>query len=223
MQKLCILLLTMFSLSSCQHTGLFLANLLNDNQGYTTAQNIAYGEQEWQTLDIHTPVEIQNSTPVIVFFYGGGWTQGTKEQYRFVADRLTQEGFIVVIPDYIKYPDATYPAYVEDAATATKWIVGNIEKHKENAEQLFIMGHSAGAHTAAMLLTDRKYLQQHELTPNIYKGFVGISGPYHFTPEASKFKKVFGGIPYTNTCRLHIMCGAMNHQCYLCMVNQTSS
>ena len=89
---------------------------------------------------------------MIVFFFGGGWCEGDKANYECVASSLTKDGFTVVIPDYRIYPDVTFPAFVEGGARALAWV----EEHpiEDSNRPLLLMGHSAGAHIAALLARD---------------------------------------------------------------------
>ena len=67
---------------------------------------LPYGENARQPLDVYRPREAAPGAPVVVFFYGGRWQSGAKEQYRLLGDALTREGFVAVIPDYRLYPEA---------------------------------------------------------------------------------------------------------------------
>lgn len=119
--------------------------------------------------------------PVIVYFYGGGWRSGSKEKYRFVASRLAAEGFVVVTPGYRLYPEVTFPAFVHDAAEALRWVFDNIKQFGGEPDKVFVMGHSAGAHIAAMLHYDERYLQDAGASQTPC-GFIGLAGPYKFLP-----------------------------------------
>ncbi|MBK7146380.1 MAG: alpha/beta hydrolase [Xanthomonadales bacterium] len=95
---------------------------------------------------------------MILFFYGGTWRYGQREWYRFVGESLADHGFVVVIPDYRTAPDVTFPAFVEDAARAAAWTRGNAARLGADPQRMFLMGHSAGAHIAALLATDARWL-----------------------------------------------------------------
>lgn len=179
-------------LSGCVGVGKFIANTPTYFADYQEHLDVAYGVKPWQKLDIYVPGGEAESYAVIVFLYGGGWSSGSKSDYKFVADRLTREGFIVVIPDYVKYPEAKFPAFVEDAALATAWLNKYISNFKGDAMHMYLLGHSAGAHTGAILITDEDYLNAYNLTPDAYQAFIGLAGPYNFTPEEEKYKKIFG-------------------------------
>ena len=53
---------------------------------------------------------------MVVFFYGGGWREGNKEDCGFVASSLTDAGSVVLIPDYRVFPEVVFPQFVEDGA-----------------------------------------------------------------------------------------------------------
>jgi acetyl esterase/lipase len=109
-----------------------------------------------------------------------------------VANRFTREGYIVIIPDYVKYPSAVYPAFVEDAAAVSNWIALHATEYSIDKSSLYLMGHSAGAHTGMMLIADESYLAKYRLEPSFYRAFIGISGPYDFTPRSRYYRKIFG-------------------------------
>lgn len=181
--------------TGCTQVGVKVANLpayLSDD--VERVEDVAYGEQAEQRLDVYFPndAQDQDSLPVIVFFYGGRWSDGDKAMYPFLAKQYVERGYIVVIPDYRKYPQVTFPAFVEDGAQAVAWTVNNIAEFHGNAEQLFILGHSAGAHIGALLTANSDYLAPYNLSNQVIRGFAGLSGPYDFTPEEEDLKQIFG-------------------------------
>ncbi len=191
--KCIFLLASILTLTGCQSAALFLANAGHrSNEHYTLASDIAYGKQPWQKLDVYQPTQHSIApAPVVVFLYGGGWTSGDKDDYAFIADQLTSQGYMVVIGDYVKYPQAHYPAFQHDAALLTDWVYTHSREYGGDAGNMHLMGHSAGAHIGVMLLADKQFLQQHNLSPNVYRSFVGLAGPYHFTPTAKKYRNIF--------------------------------
>jgi len=118
---------------------------------------------------------------VIVFFYGGGWQNGSKEAYRFVGSRLAEQGFVVVLPNYRHYPEEPFPAFVEDAAAAVAWVFEHAGDYGGDPARVFVMGHSAGAHIAALVHFDERYRQRAGAS-RAPCGFIGLSGPYDFLP-----------------------------------------
>ena len=156
--------------------------------------DIAYGSLTRHKLDLFEPVNFrQQPAPVVVFFYGGGWDSGSKADYRFVGRTLAAKGFIAVVPDYRVYPEVVFPGFVEDAALAVAWVFENASRFNGDPTQIFLMGHSAGAHIAAMLALDESYLDAREHSPQQLAGWIGLSGPYDFLPlQSRRLKKIFG-------------------------------
>lgn len=194
MMLLIVIAVSAMFICSQAHSGLGSAMLntaLKITHPIKSVKNISYGIEAWQQLNIY-PQKNNKQAPVIVFIYGGGWSKGTKEQYHFVADGLTRKGFLVVLPDYIKYPEGQFPSFVEDIALATAWVKQNIASYGGDPNQVLLAGHSAGAHTGALLVTDQQYLAEVGLTTHAVIGFVGISGPYNFTPKAPQYIQTFG-------------------------------
>jgi acetyl esterase/lipase len=192
MVRILLILVALFGFSACQSTGLYFANLPNDTAAFEVRNNVKYGKKPWQKLDIYMPKPQHEKSPVMIFYYGGSWVKGSKEEYTFVANRFVQHGYIVVIPDYVKYPEAVYPAFVEDAAKVTHWLDQNIETIGGDREQIHLIGHSAGAHIGAMLIANEYFLAKYGLKPSFYRSFIGISGPYSFTPETDRYRAIFG-------------------------------
>ncbi len=170
-----------------------LNTTINVVNPHPVKSDINYGEKPWQKLDIYPAQEVQNA-PVLIFIHGGSWWHGRKDQYRFAADAFTRLGYTVVVPDYIKHPsaEATFPSFVQDAAAALAWVKQNISQHNGDQSKLFLAGHSAGAHTVAMLSTDDQYLKEVGLSESDISGVAGIAGPYSFIPDWEVTKAVFG-------------------------------
>ena len=182
MQRFIVLVaatLILLSLQSCVFTVLDWAT---PTSGYTLQKNIAYGEHIRQRLDIYSPESIKPKK-TIVFFYGGAWDSGNKENYRFVAQAFASEGYRVVIPDYRLYPEIKFPTFLEDAGAAVKWV------SEATQEPIVLMGHSAGAHIAAMLILNEKFLENTGVDQNRLQSWVGLSGPYDFLPFTSRTVK----------------------------------
>lgn len=172
-------------------------NLLNSvipSHGYQLHADIAYGHASRQRLDVYQPVQpSSNKRPVIVFFYGGSWDSGDKKDYLFVAEAFTSKGFVTVIPDYRVYPEVAFPQLMEDPAYATKWVKLHIAEFGGDANQVYLVGHSAGAHLAVMLALNAHYLDAVGLQSTDFKATIGLAGPYDFLPLTSdRLKAIFG-------------------------------
>jgi acetyl esterase/lipase len=150
--------------------------------GYLATLDLAYGDNARQRLDVYRPRKAGNGK-VVIFFYGGSWRTGSKTDYRFVAEALTSRGFIVVLPDYRVYPEVMFPKFLEDSATAVRWVHDHISRFSGDPNNIYLMGHSAGAHIAALLTLDAHYLADVGLERKTIRATAGLSGPYDFTPN----------------------------------------
>lgn len=162
-------------------------NLLNaaiPSGGYRKTSGLAYGSDPLQELDVYVPVAAApgETRPVVVFFYGGSWQSGGRGNYLFVAQALTSRGYVAVLPDYRKYPETAFPGFVDDAAAAVRWTRDHAHEFGGDPARLFVMGHSAGAHLAALIATDPRYLESQSMSKADLRGMIGLAGPYDFLP-----------------------------------------
>lgn len=149
-----------------------------------SARDIAYGNHPRQKLDVYRPREAAaGPRPVVIYLYGGSWRSGERGGYAFIGERFSEAGFVVLVPDYRLHPEVTFPAFVEDAAAVVAWAKANAARHGGDPNRIYVLGHSAGAHSAALLATDRRYLARHGLAPDSLAGIVGLAGPYAFYPS----------------------------------------
>jgi acetyl esterase/lipase len=160
-------------------------------------EDLAYGPHPRQRLDVYVPEVVPDGgAPVIVFWYGGGWTDGDRARYRFVGATLAEAGYVVMLPDYRLYPEVRFPAFVDDAALAFKWAHDNAARFGGDSAKLFVMGHSAGAHQAALLALDPRYLEAVGGQRRWIRGLIGLSGPYALVPDTDLLRSIFAA-PYT--------------------------
>jgi len=166
-------------LTACSPVGLLNAAAPRD--GITTTLDVPYAAEPRHGLDIYAPSGA--GLPVVVFIYGGGWKDGSKSMYRFVGAALANRGFVTVIPDYRVFPQVRFPDFLRDTARAMAWTKVNIAAYGGDPNRISLMGHSAGAHIAAMLTLDRQWLGAVGLDPDRdMDAMIGLSGPYDFLP-----------------------------------------
>jgi acetyl esterase/lipase len=149
--------------------------------GLEVTRDITYGPAARDRIDIYRPRRAVK-LPVIVFFYGGSWQFGHRNEYSFAAGLLAKAGFIVAVPDYRLYPQVKFPEFLEDCAAAAAFIIKNIADYGGDPGQIFLMGHSAGAYNAVMLALAPQFLNAHGSSPAELAGAIGLSGPYDFLP-----------------------------------------
>lgn len=174
---------------------LSVINAISPAEGVEVFADQAYGTQERQKLDIYRPQGVRQNAPTVLFLYGGSWERGQREKYAFVGNALALKGFVVAVADYRTYPDVQFPAFVEDAAHAVRWLSENAEKHGGTNNSLHLMGHSAGAHIVAMLALNPAYLEGAGVSRNVLGRWVGLAGPYAFTPsETRSVRDIFANV-----------------------------
>lgn len=157
-------------------------NALTPSSTYTLTSDLAYGSNARQRLDIYAPKGMRTPAPVVVFFYGGNWTSGSRKDYKFVGEALASQGILTVVADYRLYPEVRYPGILEDSARAVAWTLRQVQRYGGDPGRLFVMGHSAGAYNAAMVALDARLLAQAGLSPASLRGWIGLAGPYDFIP-----------------------------------------
>ena len=145
------------------------------------ADGVRFGDHK-NKLDIwSTSSKSKAPRPVLVFFYGGGWANGTRTEYSYAARPFVEAGYIVVLPDYRKVPEVRFPGFVEDSADAVKWVQANIAQYGGDPARVNVAGHSAGAYNALMLALDPQWLGDRPVTSAI-----SLAGAADFYPFTSK-------------------------------------
>lgn len=172
-------------------------NALSPVDGADTTTGIAFGAAARLKLDVYRPANSAAGAPVVVFFYGGNWRSGERQDYAFVGRALASRGIVVVIPDYRLYPQVSYPDFLDDSAQAIAWTIRHIGSYGGNVDNLFVMGHSAGAYNAAMVALDGRWLGKQGLAPSALAGWIGLAGPYDFLPIENKDAKPVFHFPDT--------------------------
>ncbi len=174
-----------FSLRWDGLSALNLADRLWPGQsGHLVAAGRAYGTDLAQAIDIYAPGKTARDArlPVIIWYNGGGWASGTRQQYGFVGRALSAEGFVVAVVNYRHAPAHRFPAFIADTRDALRWVHGSIAGYGGDADRLVLMGQSAGAHMAMLTILDQRWSGAYGLRGGPVKGVVGISGPYDFLP-----------------------------------------
>ena len=153
------LLGVLLTTSACTQTAFVAANLPTHFDETVVVQDRAYGPDPAQKLDMYIPANTTKKPfEVVVFLYGGRWTYGAKEDYRFVGSTFADRGFLVVIPDYRKYSRVRFPEFAKDTAKALTWVHDHITESHGNPTRIHVVGHSAGAHIGALVTADPRYL-----------------------------------------------------------------
>jgi len=134
--------------------------------------NVAYGDSPRQVLDIF-PAD-QASAPVLLFIHGGYWRGGSKDDNCSFAPLFVKKGVTVVLVEHDLCPTVTVTDIVHQTRSAVAWTYRNIGRYHGNPSQLFISGHSAGGHLAAMALAHA--WEAEGLPQDMIKGAAVMSG-----------------------------------------------
>jgi acetyl esterase/lipase len=185
--------------AACSPAGLLtrVDRLTAPGEAKRVAAGVSSGSDPRQKLDIWAPRHASpEPLPVVIFFYGGGWTEGSRGDYGFAGAGYAGQGFIAVLPDYRLVPQVRFPAFVEDGALAVRWVRDNIGRYGGDPHRITLAGHSAGAYNAAMLALDPHFLRQAGVDPKIVRAAALLSGPYDFYPFTEyRGRGAFGAWP----------------------------
>lgn len=158
---------------------------------------IEYGQDPRQRMDLYAPANLDGRRhPLLVFFYGGAWNSGRRQDYGWVGQALASRGFVTVIPDHRLAPAHPFPAFVEDGAAAVAAACRLAADHGGDPDRIVLAGHSSGAYIASMLTLDPRWLSAAGVDPRRVRAFAGLSGPYDFYPFDVKASiEAFGEAP----------------------------
>ena len=185
------LILLPLLLGGCADAFFATVGALGTKHGVAASRGIEFDAEHHLALDVFAPKDAA-AAPVVVFFYGGSWEAGKRRWYRYVGDALASNGVVAVIPDYRKFPDVRFPAFMHDAARAVAWAREHARDFGGDPGRLFAMGHSAGGQIAALLAADRRYLAAVGLRPRDLAGMIGLAGAYAFLPFVDNEARIFG-------------------------------
>ena len=136
--------------------------LIRKDLAYLDSKNVR------NLLDVYYPENTSEPKDVLVFIHGGSWNSGNKEMYWFLGKNMARKNVVSVIINYSLSPEFQYGKMASDCAVAIKWVRDSIGKFGGQSDRIFVMGHSAGGHLAALINND----------PRFFEG-AGIPNPIH--------------------------------------------
>jgi len=148
--------------------------------GQKPGTEVRYGDDPYQSLLVYPADQPDGSA--LVFFHGGGWTNGYKEWMAFMAPALNAQGITFVTAGYRLAPGHMFPTAMHDCAAAVNWVGGNAARLGIDPARIFVGGHSAGGHHAALLAV--LGTQAGLSSPTLIRGCAPVSGVYYFGPES---------------------------------------
>jgi acetyl esterase/lipase len=169
--------------AGCSRLAFVAANVPAAFGHYRRHADIAYGEDPQHRVDVYVPESAAAAPrPLVVFWHGGRWSFGDKADYRFVGAALASLGYVAVLANYRHYPQVKMPGFMDDAARAALWAAAHAGEFGADAQRLYLMGHSAGSHLAALVTLDPRYFAALGKPAPPIAGVIGLSGPYDFLP-----------------------------------------
>jgi acetyl esterase/lipase len=182
-------------LTGATRAGLAAANALEiANPRVRRVAGLSYARDARHRLDVYLPTSAADGTrPVVVFLHGGNWTYFGREQFRFVGSALAERGCMAVLPSFRCFPRCGLDEQLLDCARAVRWARRHAREFGGDPARLHVAGHSSGAHLASLLALDPHRLARVGGGPAWLSGFVGVGGPYWFSPVANPYMADFFG------------------------------
>ena len=164
-----------------------------------TRLDIPYAEarggdpSDWK-LDVHAPIDASGAD-IVIWLHGGWWTFGTKEKVGRKPEGFATGDVIFISVAYPLAPRVDYRSQAGAIAAAVSWVHEHAAELGGDPEKIFLMGHSSGAHLAALVATDEAYLARVGLTPATIRGVILSDGigydllkePALLSPNQQKF------------------------------------
>jgi len=139
-------------------------------------KDIRYCDNSRECLDIFPSLSSFSKT--LVFIHGGYWQRFDKSSFHFIAGAFRDYRITTVLINYPLAPDVAMDDIVKSCSEAIKWVYDHIASFNGDPNQIYIAGHSAGAHLAAMVMTTEE-TKRHNTS---IKGICAISGLFNLVP-----------------------------------------
>ena len=102
-------------------------------------------------LDLYRPKNLKEAVPGLVLIHGGGWRGGRRSDYHYYGIRFAEQGYVVATISYRLSGVAPYPAAIEDAKCAVRWLRNHAEEYHVDPARIGVAGGSAGGHLSMMI------------------------------------------------------------------------
>lgn len=155
---------------------------------YPHRLDVPFGSHPKQRLDIYLPKGRPEKAPVLVFLHGGGFAEGDRAHYGYLARAYAERGVITVVQSYrLTSEGFHYPEPLHDVQAAILWVHRNIAAYGGDPDNIVASGHSAGAILVAEAGVDRTWLTAAGVPKTSLRGIVAVSGRYTFPPTERAF------------------------------------
>lgn len=173
-----------------------------DTVSYQEILNLSYLSPEEVTVDslqrlnLVLPTGVKNP-PLFIWIGGGAWSFVNRHVEMNLARKFAREGIAVASVGHQlskgSFADSTrtygikHPEHIKDVAAAFKWLLDQASVYGYDPNHLIVGGYSSGAHLAALLAMDPKYLEAHNLNLDAIKAIIPVSGTYDIPDYYSVF------------------------------------
>lgn len=142
--------------------------------------DLEYAEREGAatratSLDLYVPPDAKQA-PIIVWIHGGGWRRGDKRMVSAKPAYFCDRGMILASINYRLRPTTDFRGQATDVANAVRWLVEHAKEYGGDPKRIILIGHSAGAHLAALVATDHEYLKTAGVDPTDIRGVILLDG-----------------------------------------------
>jgi acetyl esterase/lipase len=127
---------------------------------YTSAKvssTVIYGDHLRQQVDVYTPDDAVGDAPLVLFIHGGGWQIGNRSLVQAKPQHFKELGYVFASAGYRLLPDAPVEQQAADIGAALRALRAQAESGGFDPDRIVLMGHSAGAHLAALVASDPQY------------------------------------------------------------------
>jgi len=146
---------------------------------YSVIKNIPYGDQSLELLDVYPSSQPLSKT--LVFIHGGYWQRFDKSTFHFVAEAFHSYNITTVILNYPLAPEVSVDQIVSSCRKAVFWLLDNLSSFNGNPNEVYVAGHSAGAHLMAMLMATN-WQGVNDSGAGVFKGACAMSGLFNLVP-----------------------------------------
>lgn len=141
----------------------------------------AYGGHPRQSMDF-TPAA-SDRAPLVLFIHGGAWAFGDKSAAAHMAAPFHARGYAFAAINYRLVPDVTVAQQAGDVAAALAALTEDARPLGIDPSRIILIGHSAGAHLAALVASDPRYLGAHGIPVETIDGVVLLDGAGYDVPR----------------------------------------
>lgn len=177
---------------------ILIAPLLLATVAAPEPRTIAYGGDEFQKVDVSRAPRAK--APLVVFIHGGFWSRGDKRGVWSKPAWAAAQGYAFASVEYRAVPQVTVADQATDIAVALARLRSSAAQFGYDPDRIALIGHSAGAHLAALVGTDEHYLQKAGVPLRAVRVIVLLDGVGYDVPSqvraqpgaAQRYAEVFG-------------------------------